>query len=431
MRKRILALISASAIVALAFGAVPRAAQAATVYDFYIAPGGNTDASLAAYNTSCRNPYSHDLQDALNEIGVNPGDPDNTDTIYLCAGTYYGQFDSPDDGRGDLVLVGASPATTILDGEREGDELFGYYDGNLTVKNLTFRNGYSDYADGGAINLEYGGDFTCINSTFLDNEASNDGGAVYVGSGSATLNKCTFKNNLADYGGAIWVDDDIQDVGGVYINNSAYYHAGAVDATGSGTSTFFRSTFIGNAACYAGDGYCSGDGDGGAINTHSCAELSIISSKFVNNSAETKGGAVSVGGDCGLYASIERSTFTGNEASSGGAVYADYGLNLGLTGNIFKGNRASNLGGALYVVSNLELGAGNTFSRNTAVERPSGYKNDGAYIEYCDSFDEDDYSTPNFAHGALSNSYGYWLNDVFRNGTQTFYYTDNCSFLIP
>ena len=94
-------------------------------------------------------------------------------------------------------------------------------------------------------------------------------------------------------------------------------------------------------------------------------------------------------------------------------------------------NRASNLGGALYVVSNLELGAGNTFSRNTAVERPSGYKNDGAYIEYCDSFDEDDYSTPNFAHGALSNSYGYWLNDVFRNGTQTFYYTENCTFITP
>ena len=45
--------------------------------------------------------------------------------------------------------------------------------------------------------------------------------------------------------------------------------------------------------------------------------------------------------------------------------------------------------------------------------------------------DEDDYSTPNFAHGALSNSYGYWLNDVFRNGTQTFYYTDNCTFITP
>jgi len=429
MRKRILALISASALVALAFGAAPRAAQAATVYDFYIAPGGNTDDSLAAYNTSCRNPYSHDLDDALEAIGVTAGDSDNTDTIYLCAGTYYGQFDSPDEGLGDLVLVGASPSTTIIDGDLGGDETLGYYDGNLTVKNLTFRNGRNTGYPGSAVIVE-NGDFTCINSTFIDNEnTDSDGGAVAVYDGSATLSKCTFKNNIASgNGGALWVSDSVNDLGGVYINNSADGDGGAVFINGDSAfkSTFTKSTFTGNTAC-ASSPDCSTTLDdpetnGGAINVSSGEDLYVYSSKFTNNNTEDYGGAIHASN--GIW--IDKSTFVGNEASSGGAIYAGVDATLDLTKSIFKANRAGDLGGALYVHSYLDLGGGNSFSKNIAVGRPNGYRTDGAYINECDEFDSEDFSTPNFVHDAITNAYGYWLNDLFRNGAQTFYYTDNC-----
>jgi hypothetical protein len=422
MRKRILALISASALVALAFGAVPRTAQATTSYDFFIAVGGNTDDSLAAYNTSCRNPYSHDLQDALDDLDEHVGD----DSIYLCAGTYYGQFDGDPTSGQDLTIVGASAATTIIDGENDGDETLGFYDGNLTVKNLTFRNGYGEGYSGSAIIVD-NGDFTCVNSTFIDNEADYSGGAVYVENGSAYLSKCTFKNNIAgDSGGALYVGDSVNDFGGVYINNGADGDGGAIEIEGSedDQSTFTKSTFIGNTTCYV---TCDGGPrvNGGAIhvNHHSDEALYVHSSKFTNNSTEDWGGAIAANAQ--IY--IDKSSFIGNEAFDGGAIWAGPDAYLDLTSNIFKANRAGEYGGALYVRAYLDLGVGNTFSKNTAVSRSSSYRSDGAFIEDCDSFDTEDFSTPNFAHGTLTSSYGYWLNDVFRNGAQTFYYTDNCS----
>lgn len=107
----------------------------------------------------------------------------------------------------------------------------------LEVKNSTFTGNSAE--DGGAIHTRT---LTSIieNSSFTQNTAIRDGGAVYVG-GNATayLNNLTLSGNLADDGG------------GIAISN------------GSGNVTIAGGTISGNTATAVGDGggvYCAGTG---------------------------------------------------------------------------------------------------------------------------------------------------------------------------
>ena len=74
--------------------------------------------------------------------------------------------------------------------------------GQLSVTNSTFRGNKAK--DGGAIYNGNSGKISEISGTFSNNTASNRGGAIY-NSGSGTINKisATFENNTADKGGAI------------------------------------------------------------------------------------------------------------------------------------------------------------------------------------------------------------------------------------
>ena len=110
MLKRILAGLSASAVIVLTVGAAPAAALSRNMpasTDYVISLTGVADSSLSASQQNCMRPYSHDLQDALDAY-------DNGDIIYLCPGVYVGPF-SATHGDG-LTLVGANPRTTIIDG---------------------------------------------------------------------------------------------------------------------------------------------------------------------------------------------------------------------------------------------------------------------------------------------------------------------------
>jgi predicted outer membrane repeat protein len=100
--------------------------------------------------------------------------------------------------------------------------------------------------------------------------------------------------------------------------------------TVAGTVTINRIHFKGGRAAGAGNA-----AHGGAIRTSS-GSLTLESCVFTGNSADGNGGAV--------YASrmlqIRGSTFYGNSAGNGGAVYGPDGYAFNLTGNIFYGNTA-------------------------------------------------------------------------------------------
>ncbi len=152
------------------------------------------------------------------------------------------------------------------------------------------------------------------------------GGAVSCGGFcTATISFCTFEDNTASSGGAIYsanASPDITISDCAFVGNQARY--GAVLATFGGTLRFSRCVFQGNEAA-APEPYTGGSGGVAALRySHTEFENCL----FLGNSAEVDGGAV--------YG-------VGEYLSEGPA----WTTSVYLTNCTFYGNTASNAGGAL------------------------------------------------------------------------------------
>jgi predicted outer membrane repeat protein len=136
------------------------------------------------------------------------------------------------------------------------------------------------------------------------------GGAVFNHAGVADFENCTFEDNIADSGGA------------------------AYDEGATGWS-FIGCLFLHNRA--------ANGGDGGAI-VHNGATVTVGNCRFVGNSAEGRGGAISGNKGAGVLNSV----FTGNSARRGGAIFSERGADLQLCNCTTSANRALEFGGAVY-----------------------------------------------------------------------------------
>ena len=188
---------------------------------------------------------------------------------------------------------------------------------NVTVRNCQFINNTSTGGIGGALSVESNLSTTLENVTFTGNNAYKSGGAVYVESGSLTVNDCDFeKNSASRYGG------------GIYLCNTTASNT-TLDISGS--------QFEQNSAGYG----------GGAVAVYApentTSTLTVTDSKMSSNRAPS-GGAVYLSGVvyADIAADFERNTAT----SSGGAIYSPSGT-LTVTGDL-TGNHADYDGGAIY-----------------------------------------------------------------------------------
>lgn len=73
---------------------------------------------------------------------------------------------------------------------------------DITIKNITLRNGHSDER-GGAISVEEG-DLIISKSGLINNASADTGGAVYNRKGELTITESTLTQNTANNGGAIY-----------------------------------------------------------------------------------------------------------------------------------------------------------------------------------------------------------------------------------
>ena len=240
---------------------------------------------------------------------------------------------------------------------------------NLILNNITFINGYMErdntgIATGGAIHIgPYKATVTLNHCTFENNSAVNLnmgdpigdestsgtawGGAIYVNSISSTdystlyVNDCTFRNNTANYGGAI-SSASTNDVGSVYIKNSLfednhadshpynysngiYYFEGLQYSHGWGGAVYSYYTDVTNSTFVNNRGG-NNSGYGGAISTYNGK---FKDSKFINNTCY-QGGAIADGhmnhgtsgvDDLDSRYEMDNCTFDNNKAQlSGGAV---------------------------------------------------------------------------------------------------------------
>lgn len=263
----------------------------------------------------------------------------------------------------------------------EGDDEYNYYAGaiyivggqNSVIKNSTFDSNHAHW--GGAI-WDEGYNTLLYNSTFDSNDAA-DYGAIYSFGDDFKVFNCSFNSNRAPTGIAAAIGIDGNDA---FIANSSFINNDALD-NGGGISTFGESTGIYNCTFKLNEAnngaavYSSGDGlfvfnstfesnsafwVGGAILAEN-SETTISNCTFTNNGilgAEGWGGAISVDGDDLI---ISNCTFTNNYAfsdeypldiqgGSGGAISLD-SHNFEISNCNFTNNTVSFQGGAIFLWS--------------------------------------------------------------------------------
>ena len=279
--------------------------------------------------------FALDMEEAENDIILSSGGEDNTilgvpsqsfndlnDTIQdpsiPVGGTVYlnGEFsyESGDlatgidikknltiDGRGSTINAHNQAAIFNVIG-----------DTHIVLMNITFIGGNS--TNGGAINVVSGGSVDIIDCNFINNTATNHGGAIYIADNASTtitskITRSTFDSNGAVSGGA------------VYVNGSSLYIS---------DSEFSKDS----AKSYGGSIFIDG-------------VLHVTQTTFDNGRAGS-GGSIYLNDTFQIYSTIDNSTFTNSYVSGdGGAVYVSAD-NVHMNDLIFRSNTAGDDGGAIY-----------------------------------------------------------------------------------
>ena len=245
------------------------------------------------------------------------------------------------------IVMSGNDATIV----RESSEQFGllYVDdsGDLTLHDLTLRNGHA-ITNGGALANE--GTLTLINSAAISNAATY-GGAIATISGTTTLSNTQVLSNAAQYGGGLYSLASEVALAGAQVN----YNLSAT-ATGYG---------------------------GGIFNQDST--VTLTATQVISNVA---GEYESYGG--GIYndrttITVTNSTIRGNEASgladvdeggNGGGLYSKHQSVVKIAGSDIDHNKA-NFGGGIYTeqstltVNNSDLSSNYAWSFGTSPD--SGY----------------------------------------------------------
>jgi predicted outer membrane repeat protein len=182
-----------------------------------------------------------------------------------------------------------------------------------------------------SLHVRYAGvksDCFITNSKFVNNispsshsfnypNGNSGGGAIYLDSSSLIIKNCTFEDNSAIEGGAIYSTDVtsfINLINCTFKNNFAFSDGGAVNLSSDSIDSKLDKCVFKNNFSYF--------GNGGAIYSYSnssssFSNIEINASEFSNNSAYGSGGAIS------SYATIlllDGSHFYYNMANSGGSI---------------------------------------------------------------------------------------------------------------
>ena len=166
-----------------------------------------------------------------------------------------------------------------------------YSNGEASISDCTFTGNSANDGSGGAI--YHDGEASIEDCMFTSNTASENGGAIVVRSNSdSTIVVSTFRENVAtEDGGAIYTNGETAISQSNFIGNSAGDEGGAIRSREDTNVGVDSSVFLENAA-----------EDGGAI--HSWGELNVSRSTFAGNSAIEEGGGIANHGTATVIESI-------------------------------------------------------------------------------------------------------------------------------
>lgn len=216
---------------------------------------------------------------------------------------------------------------------------------------------YTDNGLGKGAGVTVTGTFSGNEAT--GNEATGKGGAIYNDGtldkagkkgGIMTITDATFDGNKADFGGAIFNTGTLTINGGSFEGNTADKAAGAIYNAADATLTVDGVTFANNSSAKA-----------GAINSmagKNNSTTTIKNSKFNNNSAVNgMGGALANSSNNDKEnpnqvfsgkMTLTDTTFSGNTARNGGALWNGAQWTVDITGGSFDNNSAVTPAGSTY-----------------------------------------------------------------------------------
>ena len=339
--RQVLATLSAAALLVLA-GAAPATVRAngfAPQADTWVATTGTPTGTNAG--TSCSAPGF--VVDGVNdevEIGYAITDVLPGGTVHLCAGSYHvasGQaynkaFTLVGAGRDATFVLGTATFNEAGEYAGGGSEFLfgGVGEGALTIRDLTIRGFYGD--GGGSYGALYGGMPITLERVRMDHNGGPDGDGGAVWYPDVIVRDCIFTDNYAsDDGGAIGASN-LTIERSTFLRNHADGNGGAFTALG--TVTIRNSDFIDNEA----------NGQGGAGFTYGTSTVLIDHARFRGNEARA-----SHGGALRLYQSdsvIKYSSFTRNQAGEAGGAFDAFGGTLTVISSRFYNNLAETNGGA-------------------------------------------------------------------------------------
>lgn len=218
--------------------------------------------------------------------------------------------------------------------------------GDLTIENSAFSNNSSRYG-GGVFYQTNSGNLNISNSAFQNNSVTRSNGGVIYNQYRTTANIAGSyfqENSASNYGGVVFNDGNLTVADSVFSSNTA---ASGAAIYNSNTVTMNNVSFIDNI----------GTESVGAVYT--TGMMNITNGTFENNRGET-GGAIGVYGIVGdgLYTVVKDSTFTGNSATYGGALYN--WDDAYIIDSSFTNNTATDNGGAIFNINALFLIAQNS-----------------------------------------------------------------------
>ena len=302
---------------------------------------------------------------------------------------------STDYGGGALYFTGAEGELNDLTfkgnkSDYNAGALALYSSSDVTAKNIT-AEGNTATKHGGMICVN-GSELTVDNLTLTGNTSVENGGAIYVKDGKMTVNNLTAtENKSTKKGGVIYVTGgEITVNGGNVSKNLSEDDSGVASIHSNGKGTFNTVTFTENSAA----------DHGGTLSAYSGGTVYIYGSTFVGNAAGTgNGGALYLYGGNAVVGDADNknaSTFKGNSAKLGGAIYV--GVDKSITSDdkenalltayeiIACENTSTGGGGAIYVGTSGSKGATSTAiiekltaNNNTVTESD---KNGGALYIY-------------------------------------------------
>ena len=257
--------------------------------------------------------------------------------------------------------------------ENRGTAQISNFEDNTFNNNLA-QSGNGGTAQGGAVYVANSGKTFFKNSTFKNNKAAAGdgtarGGAIsnsYAEDDMVSMSGLTMDSNVAEgavaQGGAIYNDGVISDMSGdddhefVISNNKA------------------TSTVANVLGAYVGEG-------GGVYNSGTIKQINKVS--FSSNEASESGGAL-FNAESGIVGALN-ADFSGNSAQQHGGALGNENLVASISGK-FTSNRAEQNGGAIFNNRNAKINSisNSTFSGNTATKGGAIY-NSGTISNLTDS----------------------------------------------